>query len=440
MLQFENLKLNYLSDCLGRIYLDESIIATEKSKLRQEITLEECKDILGRKYKVCLNRMLPICSFILSHYSTSFIQLSTTFNYTSYIKHLFYNNLPLLDTFKVTEETNVKGNQRALQDMQTLGFIRKVSSIKHFNDPNHLNNVSYAYVFSNTAINSLLSLLHITFIYHYNINTNLPLLDTFEEEKESKHSKLYKEYLPKLQYELSRQTVSGEFKYNLKENGNRPYAYFCSSENKKSNERKEILNSYFGKGNWIEWDRSASIYNLTYSFNTKKYIDNSTDFHSLLNKRQFKSKEEREDFKLLNMTKYFSDARKVRKLMESMIAISEKLSKMKPLTTKELSFYKNNLDRVNVLVKLSNAETVQDVVDYYKSIRKDMVDLLGGKKIDNDAIYIMEGTVNLATMNDLNEAGYKCVSVYDGFYTDCKDEEFIEELYKKNIMKYIIGE
>lgn len=437
MLQFENLKTNYLSDCLGKIYLDESIITTEKSKLRQEITLEECKDILGRKYKVCIHRMLPICSFILSHYNSSFIQLSTTFNYTSYIKHLFYNNLPLLDTFKVEEEANIKSNQRALQDMQALGFIRKVSDIKHFNDSNHLNNVSYAYVFSTSFIYTLLSLLHITFIYHYSINNNLPLLDTFAEE--SKHSKLYKEYLPKLQYELSRQTVAGEFKYNLKENGSRPYAYFCSSENKKSNERKEILNSYFGKGNWIEWDRSASIYNLTYSYNTKKYIDNSVDFHSLLNKRQFKSKEEREELKLLNMTKYFSDARKVRKLMESMIAISEKVAKMEPLTAKELSFYKNNLDRVNVLVKLSKAETVQDVVDYYKNIRKDMVDFLGGKKIDNDAIFIMEGTVNLATMNDLNEAGYKCVSVYDGFYTDCKDEEFIEELYKKNIMKYIIG-
>ena len=50
----------------------------------------------------------------------------------------------------------------------------------------------------------------------------------------------------------------------------------------------------------------------------------------------------------------------------------------------------------------------------------------------------MEGVVNLATMNDLNDLGYKTVSVYDGFYTECFDNDLIESIYKNNIVKYIM--
>lgn len=440
MLNLQNLQKTYFSDYLGKLYIDEEKINQEKSKLRKDISLEECKSILGRKYKVCLNRMLPILSFILVHKESQHIQLSTTYNYNQYIKHLYYsNNIPLLDTFKIELEANQRSNHRVIQDLLALNIIKCVSNKKHFNDKNRKNNISYSYIFNTSSIHSLLSLSNIFFKYHY--NNIIPLLDTFEKEEEKetiKHSKLYNEYLPKLKYELERQKVEDDFKYYLKEGGARPYAYFCSSENKVSDERKGILNAYFGEDKWIEWDRSASIYNLTYSYNTGKYINNDVDLHSILNNnKKFKSEDERKMFKVLNMTKYFSDARKIRRLVENMIKCSEKITNLQPLTDKEFTFYKNNLERVQALIVLSKADSVDDVVDFYKSSKKALIDALGGKKIENDAIFIMEGAVNLATMNDLNEMGYKCVSVYDGFYTDCKDEELIEDIYKKNILKYI---
>ena len=43
-------------------------------------------------------------------------------------------------------------------------------------------------------------------------------------------------------------------------------------------------------------------------------------------------------------------------------------------------------------------------------------------------------------MNDLNALGYKCVSVYDGFYSNCFNDALVEDIYKSNITKYIIGE
>lgn len=445
MLHFEELKSNLVADNLGKLYLDENLILSEKSKLIENVSLDFAKEKLGRKYKVCLYRMLPICSYILSHSSCSFIQLPTTYNYNQYVKHLFNtSDYPLCNTFKQELEANKMSNSRAIQDMQTLGIIKCVSDFKHFNDINHKNNVSYAYVFNTSSIHSVLSIQSIYFKYHYNNNTSnnildYPLCNTFEntEEVTNKHSKLYDKYLPLLKKELERQTVTGEFRYSLKEDGSRPYAPFCSSENKNSNERKEILNSYFGKGNWQEWDRSASIYNLTYSYNTKQYIPNDVDLHAKMNGKSFETKEEREMFKILNMTKYFSDGRKVRKLIENMVFIQQKISDNLALTKKEISFYKNNIERANLIAKLSKADSISDVVKWYMQERDKLINSLGGKKIDNDAIFIMEGVINLATMNDLREAGYEAVSVYDGFYTNCKDNNFIENIYKNNITKYI---
>lgn len=357
MLYFSDFTQKYLSDNRGLLQLPEEKITESKSFLRKSITLNECKSILGRKYKICLHRMLPICSYILCHQSVSFIQLSSTYNYSMYSKHIF------------------------------------------------------------------------------DIDTDISLCNTFTGQN---HSDLYNEYLPLLQYELNRQTTQNEFRYHLKQDGSRPYAYFCSSENRHSNERKEILNSYFGKGKWQEWDRSASIYNLTYSYNTKKYIPNSIDLHAKINNAEFTSKEEREAFKLLNMTKYFSDARKVKKFISSMIEIQRKKNNNEVLKSKELTFYKNNLDRANAMCKLSNANTVQDLINWYIQKRDELIKTIGGKRLPKDAVFIMEGVVNLATMNDLNDLGYKTVSVYDGFYTECFDNDLIESIYQKNVTKYII--
>lgn len=445
MLYFEDFTQKYLSDNRGLLQLPEDKITEAKSFLRKSITLDECKSILGRKYKICLHRLLPICSYIICHQSVSFIQLSSTYNYNMYSKHMFNidTDIPLCNTFKneleQSDEARKMSNNRALQDLQKLGIIKCVSDFKHFNSI-HNDNVAYAYVFDIDSINNLLSVCSVYFKYHYHYNNtdtyiDIPLCNTFTGQN---HSDLYNEYLPLLQYELNRQTTQNEFRYHLKRDGSRPYAYFCSSENRHSNERKEILNSYFGKDKWQEWDRSASIYNLTYSYNTKKYIPNSIDLHAKINNAEFTSKEEREAFKLLNMTKYFSDARKVKKFISSMIEIQRKKNNNEVLKSKELTFYKNNLDRANAMCKLSKANTVQDLVNWYIQKRDELIKTIGGKRLPKDAVFIMEGVVNLSTMNDLNDLGYKTVSVYDGFYTECFDNDLIENIYQKNVTKYII--
>lgn len=444
MMHFKDFQQKYLSDNRGQLQLSENEITESKSYLRKNITLDECKSILGRKYIVSLKRMLPICSFILTHKSTSFIQLPCTYNYSMYTKHLFntYDNVPLCNALnnelERSKDSLKMSNSRVIKDLQKLNIIRCVSDYKHFNDKNN-NNIAFAYVFNIDSINTILSFCSVYFKYHYNeskkSNNNISSSDTSEDTK--KHSDLYKKYIPLLQYELDRQTTKNEFRYHLKQDGSRPYAYFCSSKNRKSNERKEILDSYFGKGKWQEWDRSASIFNLTYSYNTKKYIPNNVDLYAEINNADFTSKEERDAFKLLNLTKYFSDARKVKKFITSMVEIQLKMENNEVLKSKDVTFYKNNLDRANALCRLSNAHTYKDLIDWFIQKRDELVKAIGGKKLPKDAIFIMEGVVNLATMNDLNDLGYKTVSVYDGFYTECFDNDLIEDIYKNNIIKYI---
>ena len=93
MIHFKDFPQKYLSDNRNQLQLSENTITEAKSYLRKNITLDECKYILGRKYKVALHRMLPICSFILTHKSISFIQLPCTYNYNMYSKHLSWRVL-----------------------------------------------------------------------------------------------------------------------------------------------------------------------------------------------------------------------------------------------------------------------------------------------------------------------------------------------------------
>ena len=98
-MKIETLHRNCLSDNLGKLYIDEAFIVKEKSNLKEDITLDEVKLVLGRKYKKVIHRILPICSYIITHQYSSFIQLPTTYNYSQYTKHLFIHNLPLCNTF-----------------------------------------------------------------------------------------------------------------------------------------------------------------------------------------------------------------------------------------------------------------------------------------------------------------------------------------------------
>ena len=515
---FEKLNSELVYDQSKTFAIDKKDVDSTLKSLNNIITEEQVKVVFGRKYRQCIARLLPICAFLLCHKDKIFMQLPVTKNYSQYVKHLNLSNTNLFNSYKLTfynkqsnnniynlltryvthsyEESNTSDikmfNMRALKDLQKLNVIKLYVEQKHFSNNNSEKTYSYSYVISHSNVLNLLSIFNISFSYNisnHSLSTNTLFIPryvthSYEEQdkiinnietkyikkgKEVKHSKEYIQYIYPLINELDRQTTTGIYRYSLKENGCRPYAYICSSnkhsENNEISEREALLNDELGENNWIEWDRSASIYNITYSYNKKDYLSNSINMHSkMANKQLEKDTQEYEDFKLLNMTKYFGDGRTVRSLLNAQMKYAEKIKEMneqeineyiEELNDKEnkgkrksqkariLAKYDNNLKRTNLLMNnishdMTFDEAVIKAVENYKAEKKNMNNFIG-KFLPEDAIFIMEATVNLATMNDLREMGYKTVSIYDGFYTTCKDKDLIESVYKKNVEKFIIN-
>ena len=139
----------------------------------------------------------------------------------------------------------------------------------------------------------------------------------------------------------------------------------------------------------------------------------------------------------------------MKSFIKKTIIYATKPKDFKPKDRKErkswrLAMNKDQQERFIALMKLSDCKVNEDLdtwiekaVTWYKETKERMKSVIGDWKQIKENIFLLEGSVNLATMNDLNEAGFICVSVYDGFYTNCKDKDFIENLYRKNTIKYL---
>jgi hypothetical protein len=70
--------------------------------------------------------------------------------------------------------------------------------------------------------------------------------------------------------------------------------------------RSDLLNEYFGKGCWEEFDLNASIYRIARSCRDGKWYSDSRDIYEMLNGGPFSSEEERDEFKGICMVMAFS--------------------------------------------------------------------------------------------------------------------------------------
>lgn len=260
--------------------------------------------------------------------------------------------------------------------------------------------------------------------------------------------------------------------YLSREDTLRPYAKFCSqwkslekyciknnvteteARNNKENIgiewREDYLDKYFGKGNWIEFDRNASIYNVTLLYNKGIYRpNNSGDMYAEFNGKPFSSKAERQDFKLCNMSFYFGDVRKLKSFYDKMSKTASlwlDYKDGKRLSIKDqkiICYFLNEKERFASMLKFSgcyeNANTWEEgwqmVKDWYIKTRNNMIDIIG--KPYKKTIFMMEAAINLNVAERIREHGYKVLEVYDGFYTDCKDVELLEDIYKTTSLEII---
>ena len=219
--------------------------------------------------------------------------------------------------------------------------------------------------------------------------------------------------------------------------------------NPAENYKEDYCDSVFGKDNWFEFDRRGSIYNLTYSLNKHEYLDNDIDIYEKMNNVKFSSAEERQLYKLTQMSVYFSTyGRQIHYILRHLEEISLG-NDIKP-AAKELidaywKLYGNKEGNWNKFVDTFKRE--------YKLRQKSMRKFIGDNRTyidknskysanynrnETDHIFIKESEVYLQFVTKLREQGIRVIQVYDGFYFEngSISETELNNILRETIIEY----
>lgn len=369
---------------------------------------------------------------------------SITFSYKNSSRHLVRQTWEMQDIYNMGYQRDFG---RILEMSEKVGVLEEVKSGYSFISASSMINAkshSKYYVMnkkkSQSIINSILSILTIS-IYSSLVSTIsssiqfnsfiLPIVDTFNAGHNDTLSlgTIYQQMLYK-----RNMTLPDEEKCVF--DGQRAWSQLCNMT--KDKERPEYLKKRFG-GEYEEWDRSACIPNLIYTLNTGNYNDNDIDLHEKLYGQKFSSKEERDNFKTLNMMKWFGDGRSIR----SMIHYAEKTVKS---NNKNKTIKKSHWKILNALCEATDADRHEswklfevESLAYYKDMKKKAEDYLGETKKWRSNIFWHESNVHILVLNELTNRGYDVAQIYDGFYwkKGCgPSSEEMNNIYKECVLKY----
>ena len=426
-------------DVLGKtqIHIDKINHALNQfKKVNPEITEQDLKDTLGRKWKASCLSALPLIIFI---------------NKSSRKK-------PVMLSCKLFGYTSKDQTERAINNLIKLNVIKCIQDF--YSADQSLAKVYQVYWARFDCLYSLLREYTNICEKLNNLNKNINIKDNYDNQyKEEEYDyDINRDQSPlreALQALIKRQNAlqsSHMFKYYLKADSGRAYAPICSiptiekhSRDEHPVVREDIISNYFREytniceklNNIQEYDRSNSIYKLNNYIQRNQILSNDRDhfdlYVKLLNNKEIENG--RELMKLLTMTLYFSDARKFRSLVEHWV-----------------DYYVDNdfrarhiaqkgRERVWAVIQLlglnkkgavvpTRKELVDLCVQWYKDTRETLRSLVG--EFVGKEIFIYENIVNIYTEIQIREAGYNCISIYDGFYTDCS-EDFWWDCYKKSL-------
>lgn len=460
--------------------INKDIIQTKLKQLNfQDVTEEECKEVLGRKWKVCCKRIVDLYEFL----SKSKYMYCESAWAVSMISTTLYKVIK-------NERKQVFGSAQAIehtiQDMEKLDILRCV-------DQHYAQNIHKArsYLLSILRIRSIVNI--ITYGYmdiNKDIDKDIKIYDDDNNEEEildiidNKNLEMLVNSLNlRGEIALANKGVAQVYRYRL--TGYRPSANICyvasrekAALHKVKHEvyREDIVKKDFG--DLQEFDRNASIYNLMLflgkgeirsndrkQFDLYEYLNRGlmslrSEYHNIWiygilkdkvinsNNNKIKyicnEKEEEEelckcsisnsshtpgraDVKNLMMTLYFADMRQIRNLVEDTVNYmmtrdnrcfkkARKFASRFESVIKYLGVSDIELESQEDYLNLSNA-----VLEWFKDAKKLLEDFLGYNLRDT-SVFLYEAYVNLHCCNKLKELGYTCVSVYDGFYTDCNEE------------------
>lgn len=280
-----------------------------------------------------------------------------------------------------------------------------------------------------------------------NVNINININKSKEEEEEinSHHSReieTIKSKLTELVAEQNALESDDFFRYRFPKNCCRAYSNFCfqptlKKEHKVEHDqyRETILAVKFPGVTLAEQDRIASIHNLNRFLKANTLAGNNReadDFYQEFAGRKL-TKEERDDYKMLMMTFYFSNQRKWNSLVRHVVAYiwegDNKAHRIAKLGFARFRSAWNLMGRKSFSCKEDLESALRE---FYRTSRA-RLEQVEGELIGKD-IFLYENVQNLSTELELRKLGYIVETVYDGFYTNAPEEVWWK-VYKEKLFE-----
>lgn len=232
------------------------------------------------------------------------------------------------------------------------------------------------------------------------------------------------------------------FKYKFPKDCLRAYSNFCFQPTLKKDHkiehdqyRENILESKFPSVVLEERDRIASIHNLNRFLKTGVLAGNNReteDFYKHFAGKDL-TKEERDDYKLLMMTFYFSSQQKWNSLVRHVVDYFYKND------SKAHTIAKKGVDRFKAAWKLLGCKEYQNTDELEEALRnfyrenRARLQQVEGDLIGKE-IFLYENVQNLSTEIELRKLGYIVETVYDGFYTNAPEEVWWN-IYREKLLE-----
>lgn len=439
----ENLKYG---SCRGYPYRKETF---NKIKIQDRTDYSEdfFKEVFGRQWRMRIKRMKDVAKFLLKQNEEEPVMMS--------VKQFGKKNAKVLETERVINDLldlevlrlfNAKYdtsshrarifklNYRNLLLLKS--FIPEIGEDKnsgvnlYTNNNNNNNN-------NNNTINNV-----------YELN-NVEECNEIESKKSTTPElETIRNRVKELVKEQNTFEKEPLFQYQFPKDCMRAYSNFCFQPTLKKDHkiehdqyRENILESKFPSVVLEERDRIASIHNLNRFLKTGVLAGNNReteDFYKFFAGKDL-TDEERDSYKLLMMTFYFSSQQKWNSLVRHVVDYFYKGD------SKAHQIAKLGLDRFKAAWKLlgckefsSTDELEEALRNFYRENRARLQEV-EGELIGKD-IFLYENVQNLSTELELRKLGYIVETVYDGFYTNAP-EEIWWKVYKEKLfeLKTLIG-
>ena len=370
-------------------------------------------------------------------------------------------NLPTFYTeSNPVADTNTNVIQRHIKYLIEVGALARVSN--GFIDTTSHFQYAAKYIVSKDKLRELINLSISSFLSKYTLssisytslsssNTHTYIsLSSYGDAKGAKYQNC-----------IQNHTVENMMKWNnarlpeeeqMTYNGRRIYAEVCSYVNEEKHKdipagtitKQQYCDKVFGQNNWFEFDRKGSIYNLTYSLNNKDYLDNSIDIYEKMNNIKFASKEERDLYKITQMSVYFSTYRRLINFIYRYMQIKYENGVIPESKQKLIDAYWKLITKGKAMEWSDFANALKD---HFEARKKAMKKFIGDNKkyIDKGSkysesyientdsfIFMHESEVYLQFVTKLRERGLRVVQIYDGFYLE---KGTISEVELNNILR-----